>query len=256
MTTKELMVAIEAAEKAGRTLIECYGKVRVSLKGDRSLVTEADVESEKRIRTILEGKFPAYSFLGEESERRKIESEKTWVVDPLDGTTNYVMMNPFFDISIALVQDGEPILGVVHYPFMNETFYAEKGKGAFLNRKKVHVSNDTALEDSTITFCHGLDKESIRRISRMFAHLKSINDKVRQLGAAALELSYVACGRTGCFLMAGINPWDVLAGLTIVEEAGGMVSDFSGNPFSANSKDVLASNGKIHEQLTEILGKI
>jgi len=255
MSTRELTVAIEAAETAGKILIEYYGKVRVSLKSDRSLVTEADVESEKRIRTILEGKFPTYSFLGEESERRRMESEKTWVVDPLDGTTNYVMMNPFFDVSIALIQGSEPILGVVHYPFLNETYSAEKGKGAFLDGKKVHVSSDTILEDSIITFCHGLDKESTGRISRMFAHFKSINDKIRQLGAAALELSYVACGRTSCFFMPGINPWDVLAGLMLVEEAGGMVSDFSGHAFSANSKDILASNGKIHGQLLEILSK-
>jgi myo-inositol-1(or 4)-monophosphatase len=256
MTTKELMVAIEAAETAGKNLMEYYGRARVSLKGDRSLVTEADVESEKRIRTILEREFPTYSFLGEESGRHEMESEALWVVDPLDGTTNYVMMNPFFDISIALIQGTEPILGVVHYPFLNETFYAEKGKGAFLNRKKVHVSNETVLEDSIITFCHGCDKESIRRVSKIFAHLKFVTDKVRQLGAAALELCYVACGRTSCFLMPSINLWDVLAGTIIVKEAGGMVSDFNGHTFSANSKDILASNGKIHDQLLKILGKI
>lgn len=256
MTTKELEVAIKAAETSGKILMQYYGRAKVSLKRDRSLVTEADVKSEKRIKGILEREFPKYSFLGEESGRHKMGSEASWVVDPLDGTTNYVMRNPFFNVSIALVKGTEPIVGVVHYPFLNETFHAEKGKGAFLGKKEVHVSNETVLEDSVITFCHGRDEESVRRVSKIFADLKSINNKVRQLGAAALELCYVACGRTSCFLMPGMNPWDVMAGTIIVKEAGGIVSDLEGNTFTVNSKDILASNGKIHRQLLKILGEI
>jgi myo-inositol-1(or 4)-monophosphatase len=256
INTKELPVAIEAAETAGKDLMRYYGKAKVSLKEDRSFVTEADLESEKRIRTILERRFPSYSFLGEESGLHEAGSETLWVVDPLDGTTNFVMMNPFFDISIALVRGMEPVLGVVHYPFLNETFSAEMGKGSFLNGKEVHVSNISALEDAIITFCHGRDKESTRRVSKIFASLKSITSKVRQLGAAALELCYVACGRTSCFVMPGMNSWDVLAGGVIVKEAGGTISDFDGRTFTVDSKDLLASNGKIHDQLLKILGGV
>jgi myo-inositol-1(or 4)-monophosphatase len=256
MSAKELLVAVEAAMTAGKDLMRYYGRAKASLKDDTSFVTEADIESEKRIRTILEREFPSYSFLGEESGLHEAESGRLWVVDPLDGTTNFVMMNPFFDISIALIQGEEPVLGVVHYPFLNETFCAEMGKGAFLNGKKVHVSSDTVLGDSIITFCHGRDKESTRRISRIFTNLKSITNKVRQLGAAALELCYVACGRTSCFLMPGMSSWDVLAGAIMVKEAGGMISDFDGHTLSVDSKDLLASNGKIHSQLLRVLGRV
>lgn len=253
MTSKELRVAIEAAEEAGRLLMKHYGKVSAKYKTDKSVVTEADVESEKRIKSILKKQFPEYSFVGEETGYGERKSGYVWIVDPLDGTTNYKMMNPFFGISVALVYEDSPVLGVVNYPCQKEVFYAEREKGAFLNRKKIHVSNENDIEKSILTFCHGRDKSSVKKMINIFGKLKLINNKVRQIGAAALELCYVACGRTESFFMVGVNPWDVAAGTIVVREANGLATDFDGKDFTVSSKNILASNGKIHGRLIELL---
>ena len=195
MGFKELDVAKEAALEGGKTLMEYYGKVSIRYKEDRSITTEADVASEEKIKSILRGEFPSYSLLGEETGLEQGISDYTWVIDPLDGTTNYFMRNPFFDVSIALAYKNEPVIGVVYYPAMNEIFYAEKGKGAYLNDKRIFVSNVTEIRDSIITFCHGRDQNSVKEMINIFGKLKLINNKVRQIGAAALELCYVACGR-------------------------------------------------------------
>lgn len=251
--SRELKIAIKAAREAGHLLMKNYGKVSVRYKEDRSIVTKSDIESEKIIKEILQRKFPDYSFLGEESGKEKRISRYTWIVDPLDGTTNYIIRNPFFDVSIALAHKEEPILGVVYYPFQDELFYAERGKGAYLNNKRISVSKQGDIEDSIICFCNAPDNESAERMSRIFSEIKLVNNKLRQIGAGALELSYVACGRVEAFFMVKLNPWDVAAGALLVKEAGGVLTDFYGRSFSINSKDILASNGKIHKDLLKFI---
>ena len=253
---EELYVAIEAVNKAGAIVREYYGKVDAFHKSDRSLVTKADTESEHVIRDILQKKFPDYSILGEETGRSGKESDYLWVIDPLDGTTNYTFQNPFFDVSLGLVHKNKPIMGVVLYPPQNELFHAEKGKGAYLNNERITVSNGMNFDDSVIAFCHGRDQQSVKRMISAFSRLKPVNNKVRQLGAAALELCYVACGRIDGFFMVGMNSWDIAGGSMILEEAGGRVTDFGGRDFDMNSHDILGSSPTIHQKLLDILHEI
>lgn len=252
--SRELEAAIEAARKAGEIIMKHYGKVTVRYKSDGSLVTDADIESEKRIKDILGGKFPDYSLLGEESGRINKSSEYTWMIDPLDGTTNYSIQNPFFNVSIALARGDDPVLGVVYYPFQDELFHAVKDEGAYLNNERIRVSGGD-MKDSVICFCHAHDRETVESMSNIFRRIKLCNTTLRQIGAAALELSYVACGRVGAFFMIKLNPWDVAAGAVIVKEAGGRVTDFYGNPFTLKARDILASNGRMHEDLLELINK-
>lgn len=250
----ELKAAINAAREAGRIQLEKYGKVSSRYKKDKTIVTDADVESEKAIIAALKMDFPDYSVLGEESGLEKKESEYVWIIDPLDGTTNYSIKNPFFDISIALARGSEPILGVVYYPFQDEMFYAEKGMGAYMNDERIKVSNKNKIEESVLTFCHASDRDSVEKMSSIWKTWKLLNPKVRQIGAGALEMAYVACGRTECFLMIKMNPWDVAAGTILIREAGGRATDLQGEEFNIQSTDILASNGILHEKLLELIG--
>lgn len=252
-TSDEMKTATKAAKVAGKILMAHYGRIKVEYKADRSIVTEADRESEKVIKTQLETEFPDYSFLGEESGLDEKASDYTWVVDPLDGTTNYTIRDPFFNVSIGLTYKTEPILGVVYYPIEDELFQAEKNKGAFLNNKRIKVSNKDKVENSVVTFCHNRNEASIRRMGEIFVAVKLVTNRFRQIGAGGLELSYVACGRTESFMMPDANSWDVVAGAIIVKEAGGKVTDFQGKPYTMESLDVLASNGRVHEELLKIL---
>jgi len=251
----ELVAAIEAAKKAGKVLLGDYGEAVVRYKADGSVVTSTDTRAEAMIRKALARSFPSYSFIGEESGFEDKGSDFVWVVDPLDGTTNFVIKNPFFAVSIGLAYRKRVIMGVVHYPFQDETFYATRGEGAYLNDNPIKASRRSTLETSVITFCHGRDRDSVAQIIKLFRWLKSMNDKVRQVGAASLELCYVACGRTDCFLMPGANAWDVAAGAVIVREAGGKVSDLQNRPFNTKSKSILAANRDLHRKMLALLQK-
>lgn len=251
----ELMAAVKAAKKAGKTLLSDYGDAVVRYKPDGSIVTSTDTRAESIIKKALAKSFPTYSFIGEESGAEDKGSDFVWVVDPLDGTTNFVIKNPFFAVSIGLAYRKRPILGVVHYPFQDETFCATRGEGAYLNDKPIKVSRRSKLETSVITFCHGRDRNSVAQMIEIFGRLKTINDRVRQVGAASLELCYVACGRTDCFVMPGAHAWDVAAGAVIVREAGGRVSDLQGTRFNTRSKSVLAANPDLHKKTLALLGR-
>jgi myo-inositol-1(or 4)-monophosphatase len=251
---RELRIAREAAKEAGGLLLDLFGKTEAVSKADRSLVTEADRKAEEGIRDRLRGAFPEYAFLGEEGGYEEGAGEYAWLVDPLDGTTNYVVRNPFFSVSIALAFRGDPILGVVYFPFCDELFSAEKGSGAFLGEERIHVSQGERLEETVLAFCNGRDRESVDRIVQIFGEMKPITNKFRQMGSASLELSFVACGRVDAFLMVGANSWDVAAGALLVREAGGVVTNFSGRPYRVTSREILASNGGVHGELLKIVG--
>lgn len=255
MFRKELDVAKKAAKLAGETIMKYYRKIDIKLKSNKTLVTEADIESEKLIRKILSENFPEYSIWGEEFGKDEKTSKLMWIIDPLDGTTNFVIENPFFNVSIALVKDKTPVLGVVYYPFQDELFFAVKGKGSYLNDNRIVVSKIESIEDSVITFCHSSDKEATLHMAEIWKALKLRNPKVRQIGAAALEMSYVASGRVDAFMMIKQNPWDVSAGAIIVEEASGKVTDFDGDKFDIKKRDILATNGKLHHELLEIINE-
>ena len=252
---KELDIAVKAAREAGKILMADYGMVTPRYKKDRSIVTDADLASEKLIKEILKKEFPGYSFLAEESGLEDNSSEYEWVIDPLDGTTNYSIRNPFFNVSIALAKNDSPILGVVYYPFQDELFHALKGCGAYLNGEKIHVSTTDNLRDAFVCFCHGHDQETVKRATDAYAKIKPVTDRLRQIGASELEMSYVGCGRVDAYYMLRQNPWDVASGSLIIAEAGGRVTDMDGKPFNLKSKDAVASNGLVHEELLEILQK-
>jgi myo-inositol-1(or 4)-monophosphatase len=244
---RELRAARKAALEAGKILMKYYGKIGAEKKADGTLVTRADRESEKRIKWILSKQFPDYSFLGEETGRDDRKSEYTWIVDPLDGTTNYSIRNPFFNVSIALVKRNEPVLGVVYCPFQHEMFTAVKGRGAYLNGRKIQVSRQSDIRKSSLAFCHAWgNQETTDRVTSIFHGFKSVISTFRQMGATALELAYVAAGRIDGFIHVELKPWDVAAGVVIVREAGGKVTDFSGAEYNMDSRELAATNGRVH----------
>lgn len=250
----ELSTAIKAAEDAGKLLLDRFWKSnQVSFKGRQDIVTEADKLSEKTILSILEKEFPNYSVLSEESGETDNDSDLMWVVDPLDGTKNFSVKNPMFNVSICLARKGAPILGVVHVPFMGETFAAVKGKGAVLNGKKIHVSDNSDLSKSIVFFCHGRHGDALKRTLGIYAKLKETALDIRQIGAAEMELCYVACGRVDAFFVIDTKPWDVSAGSLIVTEAGGLATDLSENHWNVGMADILGTNKKIHSSMLEIV---
>lgn len=254
MISKELKVAVRAARQAGKILMKYYGKTERHYKEGTSIVTKADREAEELIRSIIKNKFPDHSILGEEFGSEKRDSDYTWIIDPLDGTTNYSAHFPFFCVSIALTKNSEPILGVVYYPHTKEMFHAELGKGAFLNSKKISVSSSENIPRSVIGFClTGKGLEDVERITKIFRKLKNVTNNVRQFGASALELAYVANGRIDAFLVVNAKSWDVAAGMLLVSEAGGKITDLSGKYFNLESYDLLASNGRIHDEILETI---
>jgi len=253
-----LSVAIEAAKEAGKFLKMNLGKVKnIERKREEiNLVTEIDKGSEKKIIEFIKSKFPNHGILAEESGETSKTSEYKWIIDPLDGTTNYTHSFPVFCVSIALEYKGEVIIGVVYDPNLDELFYAEKGKGAFLNGKKISVSKTDKLIKSMLAtgFPYNV-KENPDNCVEHFVNFLMEAQAIRRLGSAALDLVYVACGRLDGFWEVDLNPWDVAAGKIIIEEAGGMITDFYGNKYSIYTKGVVASNGLIHQQMLEIIKK-
>ncbi len=251
-----LNVAIEASKEAGRFLKINLGKVKniQTKKEEINLVTEIDKETEKKIVEFIKSKFPHHSILAEESGEAKLDSGYKWIIDPLDGTTNYTHSFPVFCVSIALEHKGEVILGVIYDPNFDELFWAEKGKGAFLNGKKISVSKTDKLIKSMLAtgFPYNV-RENPDNCIEHFVNFLMEAQAIRRLGSAALDLAYVACGRLDGFWEVNLNPWDVAAGKIIIEEAGGKVTDFYGNKFSIYTKGIVASNGLIHEQMLEVI---
>jgi len=251
-----LKKAQEAALKAGEILKRHFqknSKEIVSFKTKHEITTKADFLSEKIILTHLKKNFPSHCFLSEEKGINHRKSNYLWVIDPLDGTTNFSYRNPMFAISIALSFKEKLILGIVYAPLLKETFWGEINKGAFLNGKKIKVSKIANLRKSLLTFCHGHKLEDIKRAIKIYQQLKLKAFDLRQIGSASLELSYVACGRTEAIIIPGAHPWDVAAGSLIVREALGKVTDFKGKEWSLKSRDILASNKNINKKLLNFL---
>ncbi|MFQ6032303.1 MAG: inositol monophosphatase family protein [Candidatus Zixiibacteriota bacterium] len=261
-------IATQAALKGGEILKEHRGRIKhIGYKDEVNLVTEVDRISEENILQIIKMNFPDHAILTEESEEFIPESKAPksiyrWVVDPLDGTTNYAHGFPMYCVSVALEKEGEIILGVVYNPNLDELFVAEKGGGAFLSagssiaedRHKISVSHITELSQSLLAtgFPYDIRKSKIDNLDH-FANFYKKAQAVRRGGSAALDLCYLAMGRFDGFWELKLSPWDTAAGKLMVEEAGGKVTDFSGGPFNIYLKEILASNGKIHQQMMEVL---
>ena len=252
------------AKRAGSFLLREFKRSHQvwKLKHRHEIVTAADTGSEKIILSALRFATPKFQILSEESGLHRQHSDYLWVVDPLDGTTNFKVHNPLFSVSIALYHAGEPMLGVVYAPYLGDMFVAENGKGAYLNGKRIHVSKTTKLAQAFLTYCYGQEKKHMRRAIELYRYFKLKSVDMRQLGSAAIELAWVAAGRTDSIVIPGTKPWDAAAGVLLVTEASGKVTNFQGRPWRfvdvKTSKlslnvDLLATNGKLHRT---ILGHI
>jgi len=253
-----LEIATEAALAAGAVLQGYWGNLDAITEKGRpgDLVTVADKASEAVILEILRRHFPSHSILAEESgQLGEKESEYLWAIDPLDGTTNYTHQYPFFATSIGLLIAGVPQVGVIFDPFHNELFRAAKGLGATLNRRPIQVSQTEQLSKSLLVTGFAYDRrETPDNNYAEFCHLTHLTQGVRRSGSAALDLAHVACGRVDGYWERGIAPWDIAAGVVLLEEAGGKVTAYDGSPLSIKSGRILATNGHIHAPLsTELL---
>lgn len=250
--------AQKTAREAGEILRNNLGRVsEIEYKGKNNLVTEVDKLSEELIIDRIKQSFPSHDIFAEESGRHTSSSDHVWIIDPLDGTTNYAHAYPFFSVSIALEIEGTVRAGVVYDPVKDELFSAEYGKGAFLNGKAITVTNSQRLEESHL--CTGFVHEDDKMVEdnlRHFANFIRRARAVRRDGSAALDLCYVACGRFDGFWELGLNPWDTAAGVLIIEEAGGKVTDFSGGEYSIYVKEILASNAGIHGEMINVLSLV
>lgn len=247
--------ATKTAVEAGAILKDNLGKVsEIEFKGKNNLLTEVDKLSEETIIRRIRETFPSHDILAEESGRHSQSSDHVWIIDPLDGTTNYAHAYPFFAVSIALEIAGEIKAGVVYDPVKDEMFAAEQGSGAFLNGKSTRVSDSAKLSESHLAtgFVHE-SSEMVEENLRHFANFIRKSRAVRRDGSAALDLCYVACGRFDGFWELGLNPWDTAAGVLIIREAGGLVTNLSGGEYDLYVKEILASNSHIHGEMINVL---
>ncbi|MBN2373268.1 inositol monophosphatase [bacterium] len=246
-------LAVEAARKAGRIQREGLGRdIKIRLKGPKNLVTEIDKGCEEAITSLIIERYPEHGILAEEGGARKTSSPYRWIIDPLDGTTNYTHAYPFFCVSIALEENGEIVVGVVYDPVKDEMFCARKREGAWMNGCPVHVSRIDKLEKALVAAGRLTKKD--RDVDVQFASFRKLASKALALridGAAALDMCYVAIGRFDAFWEYGLKPWDTAAGWLIIKEAGGQVSAFNGGPFDPFGPEVLASNGIIHRMIMD-----
>jgi len=256
-TEKLLEVAKEAAYEAGEIQLSFIGKKKeISHKSNEfDLVTIADKQSEEKILSVIQANFPDHDFLGEESGvHGEQKSQYLWVVDPLDGTTNFAHNFPHFAVSIGLVKDGEIFLGVVYDPCKNELFWAAEGTGAYLNSEPINTSKICSLKTSLLATGFPNSKEKSLEDNLLYFREFIYNSQaVRRPGAASLDLCYVAAGRLDGFWELNLAPWDVTAGTCIVREAGGKVTNFDSEDFNPQIRNILASNTVIHEQMKEVL---
>ncbi|HKG13747.1 MAG TPA: inositol monophosphatase family protein [Pyrinomonadaceae bacterium] len=253
-----LNFAIQTAREAGGVLAEKFGRaLRVTNKGDIDLVTEADIAAERLIVERIRSHHPRHAILTEESgdviSLGDAGSGYKWVVDPLDGTTNYAHGYPVFCVSIALEHEGSVVLGVVYDPTREELFAAERGGGATLNGRSLRVSETDELNSALLCTGFPYDVRDRGDFARHFRNFIMRAQSVRRDGAAALDLAYVAAGRFDAFYEEGLRPWDVAAGVLLVEEAGGRVTHYDGSPFRIYTPPIAASNGRIHEAMLEVL---
>ncbi len=250
---------VNIAKEAGSVIREGFGKsFKIEFKtGENNLVTEIDKASEKVITDFIMKKYPSHSILAEEGSGEQNDSEYLWVIDPLDGTTNFAHGLPIFSVSIGLQKNGKTIAGVVYDVMRGIIFSAELGAGAFAKSEKIAVSNNDNLAHSMLVTGFPYNKkENPDKLFERFIALTKTARGVRRLGSAAIDFCYLASGVFDGFWEVHLHPWDICAGKLIVEEAGGRVTDFDGNKTNIFTKRILSTNGKIHEQVIEVMDSL
>ncbi len=253
MKEKELIESL--TRKAGDTLMKHFRQDWALLKERgtaKEVATRYDKEVDNLIIEQIKRHYPHHSLLTEEGSFLKGDPDWLWIVDSLDGTGNFANFNPFFSVCIALMHKGELLLGAVHAPAIDEFYFAEKGKGAYLNNVSIQVSDVRDLGQSYILYCEGGDKNKGRTGQLLHEVYPHVTD-IRKLGSAGLETAWVAAGKRDAYFTTRIEPWDVAAGVLLVQEAGGKVSDFQGNPWQPRTSDLLFSNEKLHEKMLGVL---
>jgi len=260
MTSQELVdTALTAARRAGKVVRGHYGHVKEINIKDRNwheIVTDVDKESNEIIINTIKEKFPEHNIISEESKQKKTNSDYTWYIDPLDGTTNFATQIPLFSVCVGLTLKNRIIMGVVYLPMEKEMFVAESDSGAALNGEKIKVSKNPDLKKTLVNFCHKSTMGSVKEIERIFSRFKLKARAFRQVGSGGLDFAYVACGRNDVVLRPDIIPWDVIPGVILVREAGGKVTDWKGKEWNLDSPNLVATNGtKIHEEVLNLLKK-
>jgi myo-inositol-1(or 4)-monophosphatase len=258
ITDQYLKTVLAAAKVAGKIFKQYFGKpLRVSAKGGnpRDLVTEVDVKIEAEFRKLIKNKFPGHLIIGEELGTPKIipKDKLVWIIDPIDGTTNFIQGIPFCCISIALWNEQGPLVGVVYNPITNSLFHAVKNKGAYCNNQRICVSKSRSVSESFSAVSWGRGWEMGKRIMPFF--IKNMR-KVRTFGTAAMETCYVAQGSFDSFIQGRLSIWDIAAASLILTEAGGKATDWQGKPLTLKVKNLVASNGLIHDNLLKMVKKL
>ncbi len=252
-----LMHTISLTRRVGDVICRsAHKKKRISYKGAIDLVTQFDRTSQDMIVSALVRRYPTHGILSEENVSRKTATVYKWIVDPLDGTTNFAHGLPIWTLSIALEQDGDIVLGVVYDPTRKEMFYVLKGDGAFCNKRRIHVSSVKNLDTALLVtgFPYDIRKSRENNLDH-FSNFAVRAQAVRRLGSAALDLCYTACGRFDGYWEIKLSPWDQAAGSLILRESGGAVTDFQNKPFDIYGDEVLGTNGHIHGQMLKVLSK-
>ena len=253
MKEKEFIESL--ARKAGHTLMKHF-RQDWSLLKERSTAKEAATKYDKEVDSLIveeiKRHYPHHSLLTEESGFRQGDPDWLWIVDSLDGTGNFANFNPFFSVCIALMHQNELLLGAIYAPAIDEFYFAEKGKGAYLNGVKIQVSDVSELSQSYIFYCEGGDRNRERTGQLLDRIYPRVTD-IRKLGSAGLETAWVAAGKGEAYFTTRIEPWDVAPGVLLIQEAGGRVSDFQGNPWQPQTGDLLFSNNKLHEKILGLL---
>ena len=250
-----LEFAVQCALESGRIQSEYFQKrIGIRYKGEINIVTDVDIACQQKIIELIEKKYPDDCIIAEEKANIFDEKRNKWIVDPLDGTTNYAHGYPFFCTSIAYEVKGEVVVGVVYNPIFNELFFAQKGEGAYFNGEKIRVSSIHDMKQALLStgFPYDLPTSTKNNISH-FVNFLYHAQAVRRDGSAAMNLSYIACGRFDGHWEMKLNPWDVAAGALIVKEAGGSITNFQGENFSIYGDELVASNGLLHDRLLEVL---
>jgi myo-inositol-1(or 4)-monophosphatase len=252
-----LDTAVDIAREAGALLARYFERrVAFELKGEFDLVTEADRASERLVVERLRSHFPTHGIVAEEGGGNEGTSDYRWYVDPLDGTTNFAHGFPVFNVTLGLERDGEMIAGVIFDPVRQEIFTTEQGGGAYLNHHRIRVTSCARIEDSLVATGFPSRKRHLNVNVHFYHQMAMLTHGVRRAGSAAIDLAYVACGRLDAFWEFGLNPWDMAAGVLLIAEAGGRVSDMKGGRHAMNSPHLLVSNGGIHDQVLELFGEI
>lgn len=258
MTDKFINDAIQTVYQAGELIVSAWDKPRnIRYKGPIDLVTDTDVAVEETLKKSLGRILPEADFLAEESaSETTLAQGPTWIIDPLDGTTNFAHKIPFVAVSVGLWTGEDVDLGIVYLPILNEMFWAAKGKGAHCNDEKISVSKTETLKPALIAT--GFPYSVLKNVDIIIKHMRNAlvsTRGVRRCGSAATDLAYTAAGRFDAFYEIGLNPWDTAAGVCLINEAGGKISTFDGSPYKPGMHEILGSNGTLHEQMVSLLSE-